>query len=384
MRVALFTETFLPKVDGVVNTLLHLLDHLEMRGHEALLFAPEGAPRRYGRTRVIEVPAMSVPGYGELKLGYPWHRGTVRARLEGFEPDVVHLLAPVATGLVGLRQARRLGLPIVSSFHADLPGFARHWGLGALAPALTRGLRWIHNRTDVTLAASATNAAELERLGFDNVGIWSRGVDTALYNPGRRSAEWRERLTGGHPKAPLLLYAGRLSPEKRVSWIRRAMESLPEFRLAVVGDGPARAELEATLPASRTVFTGWLSNEDLASAYASADAFVFPGANETFGTVVLEAMASGLPVIVPDRGGVLDFVADGETGLLFDSEEPAALARAVLRLARDEALWQRLRRRSREVALGCSWEDSLDDLIETYYQAAEIGEMRQAAFRRAA
>ncbi len=384
MRVALFTETFLPKVDGIVNTLTHLLDHLEMRGHEALLFAPQGSAKRYGRTRVIEVPAFSFPGYGELRLGYPWHRGFVPARLEGFDPDVVHLLGPVATGLVGLRHARRMGLQIVSSFHTDIPGFARQWGLGGLSPALWRALRWVHNKTDITLAPSMTTADELVEAGFDNVGIWSRGVDTALFNPGRRSAEWRERLTDGNPHSPLLLYAGRLSPEKRVSWIRRALESLPTFRLAVVGDGPARAELEATLPRERTVFTGWLEGEDLASAYASADAFVFPGANETFGNVVLEAMASGLPVIAPDRGGLLDFVEDGATGVLFDSEDPAALARAVLRLAQDEALWQRLRRRSREVALSRSWPDALDDLIESYYQAAEIGEMRQATFRRAA
>lgn len=381
MRVALFTETFLPKVDGIVNTLLHLLDHLEMRGHEALVFAPEGSPKRYGRTRVIGLPGFSFPGDDGLKLTYPWHRGFVPARLEGFEPDVVHLLGPVATGLVGLRHARRMDFPIVSSFHTDIPGFARQRRLGALSPALWKALRWAHNKTEVTLAPSVATATALRARGFANVELWTRGVDTALFNPGRRSPEWRSRLTNGDASSPLLLYVGRLAPEKRVSWLRRAMDSLPNVRLAVVGDGPSRRELEALLPAERTVFTGWLRGEDLASAYAAADVFVFPGANETFGNVVLEAMSSGLPVIVPRAGGVLDFVEDGETGLTFDPDEPADLARAVIRLAQDETLWRRLRRRSREVALGRTWADSLDDLIETYYEAAEIREMklRQAA-----
>ncbi len=382
MRVALFTETFLPKVDGIVNTLVHLLDHLELRGHETLLFAPQGSPKFYGRTRVIEVPGFTFPLYPELQLAYPWYRGAIPQILDGFEPDVVHLLGPVACGLVGLRHARALGIPTISSYHTDLPGFAQRWGLSALSRPLWSALRAVHNQTERTLAPSVTTQDTLVANGFDNVEVWTRGVDTALFNPGRRSPQWRERLTNGNPDAPLLLYVGRLSKEKRVDWLRPVMQALPNARLAVVGEGPFRAELEAMLPAERTVFTGYLHGEDLASAYASGDVFVFPGANETFGNVVLEAMSAGVPVVVPRSGGVLDFVRHGETGMLFDTDDPSSLVQAVVRLAREEVLWQRLRAESRRVALSRSWAETLDELVACYYEVAGI--RRQRRLRRAA
>ncbi len=192
MRIALFTETFLPKVDGIVNTLCHLLDHLALRGHSSLLFAPAGGPRRYAHTPVIGLPAIPAPFYPEFMAVPPLV--DVRRVLERFQPDVVHLVNPVFLGLAGLRAARQMWIPVVASYQTDL---------NVTPPRVTQ--------------------ADLEAHGFAHVKVWHRGVDTALFHPSRRNEKWRERLSAGDPARPLLLYAGRLAPEKRVETKRSAM-----------------------------------------------------------------------------------------------------------------------------------------------------------------
>jgi glycosyltransferase involved in cell wall biosynthesis len=245
---------------------------------------------------------------------------------------------PVLLGISGQRYARNVGIPVIASFHTDLSGFAEKWGLGMFSEPIWGYLRWIHNQADLNVCPSHATADELTRQGFENVRVWPRGVDTEQYHPEHRSQEWRERLSSGQPDAPLLLYVGRLSVEKRIKWIRPVLDLLPEARLAIIGDGPERAELEEYFAGTPTVFPGFLRGHDLAQAYASADLFVFPAANETLGNVVLEAMASELPVVAAGSGGPLDLVADGETGILFDSEDPPALVEAVARLVEDRAL----------------------------------------------
>jgi phosphatidylinositol alpha 1,6-mannosyltransferase len=377
MRIALFTETFLPKVDGIVNTLVRLLDHLAAQGHETLLFAPAGGPARYARTAVIGLPAYPFPLYPELRLVPP--TAPVEPRLRAFAPDVVHLLGPVSLGLAGLRAARRLDRPVVASYHTDLPGFAARWGLGWLRAPLWGYLHWIHARADLTVAPSRVTCDELAAHGVARVAVWSRGVDADLFAPQRRSAEWRRRLTAGHLDAPLLLYVGRLSPEKRVDWLRRVLDSLPGARLAIVGDGPARGALEDLFAGSPCVFTGYLRGEELAAAYASADVFVFPAANETFANVVLEAMASGVPVIAPRSGGLQDYVEDGRTGLLFDPEDRGALTMAARWLLSDRSFARDLAEAALRLARVRSWSRSLDELVRHYESLIGSRRFRTAA-----
>ncbi|MCC7019843.1 MAG: glycosyltransferase family 1 protein [Ardenticatenales bacterium] len=332
MRIALFTEVFHPKIDGITHTLGHVLRHLEAVGIPALVVTPRmpGLPARFAGAEVVGLPAMPFPLYPELRLSPPWHN--IDTVLDAFAPDVLHIAGPVATGLIGIRYGRRRGLPMVMSYHTDIPGFAARWGHGWLAPTLWRLLKWGHGQAALNLAPSHTTAADLVAHGFPNVAIWSRGVDTDLYGPHRRRAEVRAELSGGHPDAPLLAYVGRLSAEKRIDWITAALDACPEARLAIVGDGPARPVLERAFAGRNVVFTGFRSGIPLAEAYAAADVFVFPGANETLGNVVLEALASGLPVVVPDAGGVLEHVRDGITGRLFRAESRASLAAVVRQL----------------------------------------------------
>jgi len=382
MRIAFFTETFLPKIDGVVNTLCHLLDYLAGRGHASLLFAPEGGPGRYAQTPVIGLPGVSLPIYPELKIVLP--HIDVSRHLTAFRPDLIHIINPVSLGLAGLNQAQHLHVPVVASYHTDIPGFAMRWGFGVLRDPFWTYFRWLHNQADLNLCPSTFTEAELISQGFERTKIWSRGVDIERFNPHHRSAEWRNRLTGGRPESPLLLCVSRLSLEKRLDWLRPALAALPQARLAIVGDGPARSDLERLFAATPTIFTGYLRGHDLACAYAAADVFVFPAANETFGNVALEAMASGVPVVAARSGGVLDHVLDRQTGLLFDPESQADLAAAVAKLITNPWLARSLGKAARQYAENKNWAAVFDKLLDdyaalVYKRAPETILLRQAA-----
>ncbi len=364
MRIAIITETFLPKVDGIVNTLCHLLDHLALRGHQSLLFAPEGGPAVYAKTPVIGLPAIPFPIYPELRFVAP--SADVKSDLHDFRPDLIHVINPVSLGIAGVRYAKTANVPLVASYHTDVPGFAARWGWNFLAEPLWSYFRWIHNQADLNLCPSRVTQTELRQHQFRNVKVWGRGVDSDLFAPTKRSETWRHRLTDGHPGQPLLLYVGRVSPEKRIEWIRPVLDLLPDVRFAIVGDGPARSQLEEVFAGTNTHFTGYLKGEELASAYAAADIFTFPSPNETLGNVVLEAMASGLPVIAPRSGGVLDHVEHGVTGLLVEAEVNHDFTSAVKLLIDTPVYARKLGQTGRNRVERRTWAFVLDKLLTEY------------------
>lgn len=366
MRIALFTETFLPKVDGIVNTLCYLLQHLDARGHESILFAPTSPSDRYGRTKIVTFAGRPFPLYPELKLVSP--TVNLRQHLQDFQPDLVHAVQPITLGTAGMWHARRLGIPVVASYHTDIAGYAAQWGLEWLQGPIWHFFRAIHQQADLNLCPSATTLQQLQAQNFPRLGVWTRGVDTARFCPERRSYFWRQRLTGGQPDAPLLLYVGRLSLEKRVDWLRPLLDRFPQARLAIVGDGPARARLEALFAGTPTHFTGYLRGLELAQAYAAADVFVFPSAHETLGNVLLEAMASGLPVVTARSGGPLDLVTHGENGLFFAPDDPQDFANQVAHLWARPALARQMGQQARAAALRRSWAQVLDGLLADYQQ----------------
>lgn len=381
MRIAIVAESFLPKVDGIVNTLCRLLEYLDRQGHEALVLAPSGAPSRFAGHRVIGLPALPMPFYPELRVALPTP-AALKALLD-FQPDLVHLANPMLNSLVAGALARARGLPVVASYHTDVPGFARRWGLGPLVPLVWAGMRLTHRDAQINLCPSRATAAELSQHGFGSIAIWGRGVDARRFHPERRSEAWRIRLSDGQPERPLLLYVGRLSPEKRVDWIAPLLEARPEIRLAIVGDGPARGELERRFDGLPAHFCGYLRGDDLAAAYASADFFVFPGANETLGNVVLEAMASGLPVVAPAAGGVLEHVRSGETGLLFEADDIHGLVASAIRLLDAPQQVEELAAGARRHAESCTWDAVMEDLLG-HYAALTPPPPRPATGRRRA
>jgi glycosyltransferase involved in cell wall biosynthesis len=364
MRIAIFAETFLPKWDGVAHTLCRLLEHLRARGHEGLMFAPLGAPPAYADTPIVGLPCFPLPFYPELRLVRPG--ADLGARLAAFRPDVVHVANPAILGLLGLRKARELGAPVVASYHTDIPGYTQYYGVGWMIEPLWAYFRWLHNQADLNLAPSRFTREQLRARGFERLGIWARGVDAERFHPRHRDRAWRARLGGGDGNGPLLLYVGRLATEKRVEWLRPLLAALPGARLAIVGAGPLRNELAEEFAGTPTTFLGYLTGHDLACAYAAADLFVFPSASETFGNVVLEAMASGLPVIAPDAGGQVDHVRDGRNGYLFSAGSRAHLVTQVLQVARNPGLRRRLAAGARAYAETRTWTANLDGLLSEY------------------
>lgn len=314
MRVAVVTESFLPAVNGVTNSVLQVVAHLHRSGHEALVIAPGAGPDHVPGAPgvpVVRVPAVDLPVVDSLPVGVP--TPAVRAALEDFGPDVVHLASPFVLGARALTVARRLGVPSVAVYQTDVAGFASSYGIGLTSRAAWRWIRRLHSGATRTLAPSAWAVDALRAHGVPRVHRWGRGVDTARFHPGRRDERLRAELA---PHGELLVgYVGRLAAEKQVERLA-AVEGVPGVRAVVVGDGPARPRLAAALPSA--AFLGFQGGTALARAHASLDVFVHTGPYETFCQAVQEAQASGVPVLAPDAGGVRDLVDPGRTGWLID------------------------------------------------------------------
>lgn len=371
MRIAIFTETFLPKVDGIVTRLLRTLEQLAVLGHEALVFAPHDPPENYAGHKVVTVPALPFkPWYPELFLGLP--RPRLGRELDAFKPDVVHVVNPVVLGLWGTALAKQRNLPLLASYHTDITQYARHLKLPMLQEPSRRFLRDVHNQAHVNLCTSEPMVRSARGLGINRVRLWPKAVDTALFRPERATRAMRELLSGGHPDDPLMIYVGRLSYEKRIDWLYAPVTKLPNVRLALVGAGPAEAELKRRFRGTNTTFTGYMSGTELASAYASSDVFAFPSDTETLGFVAMEAMASGTPAVGARAGGIPDVIEDGVNGLMFTPGDLGDLTAKLKRLLYDKAERQRLGVAARREMERHDWRAATMKLVEFYQLAQSV------------
>jgi glycosyltransferase involved in cell wall biosynthesis len=378
VRIAFFTETFLPKVDGIVTRLTKTVQHLVAAGEEVLIFCPEGAPESWMGARVMGVPAMPLPLYPELKLALP--RPAVSEALEQFAPDLVHVVNPAVLGLGGIWLAKTRNLPLVASYHTHLPKYLEHYGMGMLEPLLWELLKAAHNQARLNLCTSTAMVGELSEKGIQHTALWQRGVDTELFRPDLASEVMRRRLHGRHDDTGnLLLYIGRLSAEKQIERIRPVLDAMPRTRLALVGDGPHRQQLERVFEGTPTTFVGYLAGEELAAAYASGDAFLFPSSTETLGLVLLEAMAAGCPVVGAARGGIPDIVSDGINGCLYNPDDNASLIHAVTRLLGDAGERRQLRLAARQEAERWGWAGATEQLRGYYRQLLDRPALELAA-----
>jgi phosphatidylinositol alpha 1,6-mannosyltransferase len=371
VRVAIVTESFLPVVNGVSNSVVKILEHLRRNRHAALVVAPGAGPCRHEGYPVVRVPAVDLPVVDSLPIGVPTRR--VATALAEFRPDVVHLASPFVVGARGLASARRLGVPTVAVYQTDVAGFAAAYGLGLTARVAWHWTRRIHAGADRTLAPSTAAADALRRHGVPRVHRWARGVDTARFTPSHRDWALRDALA---PNGELLVgYVGRLAPEKRVRRLS-ALRGLPGVRLVIVGDGPDRAALQAVLPGA--AFLGFRTGDDLARVYASLDVFVHTGPYETFCQAVQEALASGLPVISPDAGGPRDLVTPGRTGFLVPENDDGGALRAAVATLTDPVLRARFGAAARRSVLRRSWPAVCDELLGHYAQVTGM-DIRAAA-----
>lgn len=378
MRIAIFTETFLPKTDGIVRVVCLLLDHLKSRGIETVVVAPRsGDITEYNGMPVLTVPAVSFPLYPELKLGPP--TPFTYRELAAFKPDIAHFIHPVMVGIPGMAMAKVMGIPTLASFHIDIARMTDHFGVGFLRGFTDFATKTIFNWADYSLAPSKLIEGEMRGIGIHNVGLWKRGVDAVKFNPKFYSDEMRYRLSEGHPEDTLLLYVGRLSSEKQVDQLKAVLQRVPNTRLAIVGDGPARAELEQHFAGTNAYFAGYLQGEELSQAYASADIFTFTSALETFGLVVVEAMAAGLPVVSSRVGGIPDVVQEGVTGYTFAVNDIEGLVQGVHNIATDRNHLEQMGRDARAFAETQSWGSMMDEVVLHYERLIEQSQARQRA-----
>ncbi|QYN20847.1 glycosyltransferase family 1 protein [Amycolatopsis sp. DSM 110486] len=364
MRIAFVTETWLPSTDGIVTRLVATVRELHARGHDVLMIAPEaGGPSGLAGARVRTVPTVGAKFlYGGKRWGLPLPR--VADHLREFDPDVVHLVNPVLLGVAGLLAARKQDRRIVASYHTDVASYARHYRLGAAVPLIWTLLRALHRRAHLNLATSSASVEDLARHGIERVHLWPRGVDLERFRPAS------SRHTDGRPVA---LYVGRLASEKGLHRLAPLAEG---FRLVLVGDGPARAHLERTLPAG-TVFTGMLHGDALAEAYRTADLFVFPSTTDTLGLVLLEALASGLPVLAAESPAARSTLSGTTAAEFFPVDRPADLpAHARALLSADH------RAEARRHAAGSGWDTATEQLLALYAETFGLGRRRHTPARR--
>jgi glycosyltransferase involved in cell wall biosynthesis len=374
-RALVFTDTF-EETNGVAGTMRQLARAAAAGELPArIVLASRREPELEG---VIAFPpdwSMPIPGQEAIELHFP-SLTEVLARVEREQPNLIHVATPGPVGLCGLAAAKILGLPLVGSYHTELAPYALHLTRDLLVSEAT-GLYvdWFYRCCDRVLAPTRGVAEQLAGRGFapERLALWGRGVDPELFSPEHRREHLRLRLLDGGDL--LLLSVGRLSQEKRLDVLLAAFAqlrgSLPGARLAVVGDGPARPALEQGAPAG-VRFLGELHGIELAEVYASADVFCFPSTTDTFGQVLLEAGASGLPVVAARAGGGAELVADGSTGLLVKPDDATALAAALRLLAGDAGLRAQLGAAGRLLALARGWPDSFAQLLSVYREVLGV------------
>ena len=313
MRITIVTETYFPQVNGVSRTLGELVRHLTDRGDTVQLIHPDYGEAIEGSGHAHAVRSIVLPFYKELFLPLPPFGG-VRRAIDAFRPDLIHIATEATLGLSALRYALKRRLNVVSSFHTNFDQYSRHYRVGWARGTIERYLRWFHNRTRETYVPSRATIAQLERSGFERLVLWQRGVDATMFRPDRPARHEIRRALGWSPEDTVIGYVSRIAPEKNVDYLADALAIVaarrPDVRMLMVGDGPSRAALERRLGASAR-FVGYKTGEDVADHYAAADIFAFSSLTETFGNVVLEAKASGLPVVALRAGGVGETVRHG-------------------------------------------------------------------------
>ena len=375
MRVAVVTESFLPNINGVTNSVLRVLEHLSASGDQALVIAPasENMPTEYAGHPVKAVPVIPTQNFlpTGMPLGLPQKR--IQHLLDGFSPDVIHLASPFALGSYANKMAKKLNIPTVSIYQTDLGGFAKQYGFGIAQSSLQKILYKIHSQTDRTLAPSTSACLDLHLAGVPEVYLWRRGVNTELFNPNKRSATLRDTWKNGDQSKIIVGFVGRLAQEKRVSDLK-ALQSNPNIQLVIVGDGPHRHKLEQQLPGA--LFLGFKGGEELAQIYASFDLFIHPGPNETFCQAVQEALASGIPSIVPRTGGPADLVAHGRTGYVIDIFDAAQLNQTV-NLHHERTDRKQMRIAARDSVSMRTW-NRINNELKAHYQDV-INQKKSAA-----
>lgn len=367
-RIALFSGAYNHIADGVTLTLNRLVKHLVNNGSDVRTFAPTiERPAISHVGRLIPAPSIPMPGRPEYRISTGLSR-RIRKEVKSFKPDIIHIATPDVAGLKALRLARKMNIPVVSSYHTHFASYLKYYQMQRLENWLWSYLRWFYAQCEQIYVPSESMADVLRKHSItENLYPWERGVHVDLFTPERRSLEWRRQHGIGENEV-VISFISRLVWEKGLETYASVIESLTErgipHRSVIVGDGPAREDLEVRLP--NTLFLGYQTGQDLATAYASSDIFLFPSETETFGNVTLEAMASGVPAVCADATGSRSLIRDGITGYLATPGDDQSFLHYVERLVLEKELRDTMGRLARKRALEFAWPVILAK-IEGYY-----------------
>lgn len=367
MKIAIFTDTFHPDINGVARTLKHFAAYLDDKKIAYKIFAPKSPTNEYISTNIHRFNSFSFFLYPECRLAFP-NLLKIKSELEEFSPDIIHVATTFNMGIWGIYFARKLNIPLVGSYHTDFDYYLKFYDLQFLSNVVWKYMRWFHKPFKKIFVPSQETLKQLSRHGFSNLEIWSGGVNCKIYHPFYDVDTVRKRF--GLTKKYLLSFVGRLAPEKDVKTLLAIAKALPpeiqeQIDWLVVGDGPSRDELQNEAP-SNMIFTGYLLGEQLAEVYSASDLFVFPSPTETFGNVVLEALASGTPAIVANAGGVKNIVKAGVTGQLCQPGDTHDFVNCIIKLLQNDHLRNKLGHEARDYALSQSWERIFNELLDDY------------------
>jgi glycosyltransferase involved in cell wall biosynthesis len=371
MRVAIFTDTYRPQINGVTNTIDQMTAQFDRLGIEYRIFAPlyesesdEAAVERFYSLKFFLYP--------ECRVALP-NVFRIHTSLNEFKPDIIHLMTEFNMGLAGLKYAIRYKIPVISNYSTNFSQYTSYYKIELLKQGVSSYMLWFHSQCLLTTCPSVSAQSILHRYGIYRTAIFSRGIDTERFSPAHRSSH-RPESTALEQKIHLL-YVGRVAPEKDLALLRESYAEIErrypsQTTLTIVGDGPMLEECQQTFPKS-TRFTGFKKGRELARLYASSDLFICPSSTETFGNVVLEAMASGLAVIGSCEGGVGETIQHMKNGLHFSARSASSLTERIDLLMTMVDLRESLQRKGRQFALSRSWNQVVEKLIELYQETIQ-------------
>ncbi|MEH7335952.1 glycosyltransferase family 1 protein [Neobacillus drentensis] len=368
MKIAIFTDTFYPDVNGVARTLKRLTDYFETKGITFKIFAPDSNGRELVSNNIHHLRSLSFFLYPECRFALP-NPFSLKSELQRFSPDLIHVATPFSAGLCGIYYAKKLNIPLVGSYHTNFDDYLKYYDLQFLTTIVWKYLHWFHRSCEKLFVPSSETLRLLKHHGFSNLEIWPRGVDCQLFHPHYNKTAVYKRY--GLDQKYLLTFVGRLAPEKDIETLLAIANSMPadfneKIHWLIVGDGPLREEMEARQTSTNMTFTGYLSGSRLAEVYSASDLFVFPSPTETFGNVVLEALASGTPVIGANAGGVKNIIQTGVTGHLCPAGNVEEFKKSIIHLLINNELRKQMGIEGRNYALKQSWNQIFENLTIHY------------------
>lgn len=379
MRIMIVTETFVPATDGICTRLANMIIQLKKLGHELLIVSPDLGLRDFHGVPVLGMETITFPLYNSRPWGLPSRK--LKKVMLSFNPDVVHAVNPFLMVTSAVYYAKKLNIPLMTSYHTHLPAYLDHYHMPLLKPVLWEYIGYWHRMADINITVSETLKEDLLQQAIPTLGVLPRGIDLETRHPDFFDQALYDRLTFNQAHQRLLVYVGRLAQEKDIAQLRVIFKHRTDVCLAIVGDGPEREHLEEVFEGTKTTFLGFLHGKELSKAFATGDGFIFPSTSETFGLAISEAMASGLPVFAANNGPTLEQIIPNKTGFVFEPNNEVSLMEALKQL-NQPLLMKQVSLRARQEAQKYSWSAATRSLIDFYEETIVSHQSEQLIQRK--